>query len=144
MRFVMAAAVIALAPGILMAQERQAIYPAGERIMGPFTPAIRVGTTLYLSGQVGNVPGTRDLVPGGVGPQTRAILQSIGRVLEAAGSSYTKVHKCLVFLTDINDFAAMNEVYTTFFPADPPARSTVAVAALVLGARVEIECIATV
>jgi 2-iminobutanoate/2-iminopropanoate deaminase len=131
-----------LAPAALAAQDRQAVYPSNARTAGPYTPGIKAGGTLYMSGQLGVAPGTRTLVAGGIGPETRAALENIGRVLEAAGMSYARVAKCTVFLADINDFAAMNEVYTTFFPNEPPARSTVAVAGLVLSARVEIECIA--
>jgi len=77
-----------------------------------------------------------------VGPETRQTLENIKRVLEHAGSSMDRVAKCTVFLQDIADYAAMNEVYATFFPKDPPARSTVAGSGLALGARVEIECLA--
>jgi 2-iminobutanoate/2-iminopropanoate deaminase len=77
-----------------------------------------------------------------VGPETRQTLENIKRVLEHAGSSMDRVVKCTVFLQDIADYAAMNEVYATFFPEDPPARSTVAGSGLALGARVEIECMA--
>lgn len=131
-----------LVPTALAAQDRQAVYPGTARTAGPYTPGIKAGGTLYISGQLGIAPGTRTLVAGGVGPETRAALENIGRVLEAAGMTYTRVAKCTVFLADIADFAAMNEVYTTFFPNEPPARSTVAVAGLVLNARVEIECVA--
>jgi reactive intermediate/imine deaminase len=84
------------------------------------------------------------VVPGGVGPETRQTLENIKRVLEQAGSSMDRVVKCTVFLQDIADYAAMNQVYATFFPKDPPARSTVAGSGLALGARVEIECMAVV
>jgi reactive intermediate/imine deaminase len=97
---------------------------------------------VYLSGQIGVPPGSRELVPGGVGPQTRQTLDNIKRTLEQAGSSMERVVKCTVFLLDIADYAVMNQVYATFFPKDPPARSTVAGSGLALGARVEIECMA--
>ena len=97
---------------------------------------------LYLSGQIGNVPGTRQLADTGIAGQTRQALENIKAVLAAAGSSLDRAVKCTVFLMDIKDYAAMNTVYATYFPKDPPARSTVAGSGLALGARVEIECLA--
>jgi len=108
----------------------------------PFSTAVRVGNVLYLSGQIGTKPGTTELVAGGIGPETRQTMENIKAVLEYAGSSLQRVFKCTVFLRDITEFAAMNEVYRSFFPTDPPARSTVAGSGLALGARVEIECMA--
>jgi reactive intermediate/imine deaminase len=108
----------------------------------PFSPAIRAGGLIFLSGQIGNVPGTRALVPGGIAAETRQTMENIGTVLRAAGSDWSRVVKCTVFLRDIADYAAMNEVYASYFPRDPPARSTLAASGLALGARVEIECIA--
>ncbi len=110
----------------------------------PFSPAVRVGNMLYLSGQIGNTPGTRQLADTGIAGQTRQAFENIKTVLQAAGSSLERVVKCTVFLADIKDYAAMNAVYATHFPKDPPARSTVAGSGLALGARVEIECLATV
>lgn len=135
-----------LLAGAAAAQERQAVYPGGARTAGPYTPGIRVGNLLFVSGQLGFAPGGRGLVPGGIQAETRQALENIGRVLSEAGTSFARVAKCNVYLTDIADFAAMNEVYTTFWPNDPPpARTTVAVAALPApGAKVEIECIAAV
>jgi len=146
MRLGIALLALGLAPGVLAGQERQPIYPGGARTAGPYTPGIRVGNLLFVSGQLGFAPGGRGLVPGGIQAETRQALENIGRVLEAAGTSFARVAKCNVYLTDVADFAAMNEVYTTFWPNDPPpARTTVAVAALPApGARVEIECIASV
>lgn len=140
---------VALAAGLAggaAAQERQAVYPGGARTAGPYTPGIRAGNLLFVSGQLGFAPGGRGLVPGGIQAETRQALENIGRVLEAAGTTFARVTKCNVYLTDVADFAAMNEVYTTFWPNDPPpARTTVAVAALPApGAKVEIECIAMV
>jgi 2-iminobutanoate/2-iminopropanoate deaminase len=99
---------------------------------------------VYLSGQIGNVPGTRQLADTGVAGQTRQVFENVKALLASAGSSLDRVVKCTVFLVDIRDYAKMNEVYATYFPKDPPARSTVAGSGLALGARVEIECIATV
>ncbi|HXV86577.1 MAG TPA: Rid family detoxifying hydrolase, partial [Gemmatimonadales bacterium] len=121
---------------------RQVMQGPGGVAGLPFSPAVRAGNVLYLSGQIGNRPGTTELVPGGIGPETRQALENIRAVLAHAGSSLERVFKCTVFLRDIAEFAAMNEVYRTFFPSDPPARSTVAGSGLALGARVEIECLA--
>jgi 2-iminobutanoate/2-iminopropanoate deaminase len=142
MRWIVVAAFVVSLPPALAAQDRQVVFPAGARTAGPYSPGIKAGGLVWASGQIGVTPGTRTLVPGGVGPETRQAMENIGRVLEAAGTSLARVVKCTVFLTDINDFAAMNEVYATFFPVDPPARATVAVSALVAGAHVEIDCIA--
>jgi reactive intermediate/imine deaminase len=90
------------------------------------------------------MPGTSELVEGGVAAETRQTMENIRAVLDYAGSSMDRVVKCTVFLADIADYAAMNEAYRTFFPEHPPARSTVAGSGLALGARVEIECIAIV
>ena len=125
-------------------QERQVIQAPGALTGLPFSSAVRVGTMLYLSGQIGNVPGTRQFADTGVMGQARQTLENIKAVLVYAGSSLERVVKCTVFLADIRDYAKMNEVYSTYFPKDPPARSTVAGSGLALGAKVEIECMATV
>ena len=109
----------------------------------PFSSAVRVGDVLYLSGQVGVLPGTQELAAGGVAAETRQTMENIRAVLEYAGSSLDRVFKCTVFLVDIADYAEMNTAYASFFREDPPARSTVAGSGLALGARVEIECMAT-
>jgi reactive intermediate/imine deaminase len=116
---------------------------AAERSL-PFSEAVRVGSTLYLSGQIGVRPGTTELVEGGIGPETRQTLSNIQATLERHGASLDRVAKCTVFLADIAEWPAMNEVYTTYFPAPAPARSAVAGSGLALNARVEIECIAVV
>ena len=133
-------------PGSAAAQspEKQVIRMPGSLPGLPFSSAVRVGNVLYLSGQIGNTPGTRELADTGVTGQTRQTLENIKAVLAHAGSSLERVFKCTVFLSDIGDYAAMNAVYATYFPKDPPARSTVAGSGLALGARVEIECMATV
>ncbi len=123
----------------------QVVQVPGMSVPGlPFSHAVRVGNVLYLSGQLGNVPGTRQLADTGIAGQTRQALENVKAVLAAAGSTLERVAKCTVFLTDIRDYAAMNAVYASYFPKDPPARSTVAGSGLALGARVEIECIAVV
>jgi reactive intermediate/imine deaminase len=107
-----------------------------------FSPAVRTGNLVFLSGQIGNEPGTLGLVPGGIGPETEQTLTNIRTLLEGIGLSMADVVKCTVFLADIRDFQAMNEVYARFFPKDPPARSTLGANGLALGARTEIECVA--
>ena len=127
-----------------LATQQPEVITAPSRVEGlPFSPAVRVGHMLYLSGQLGTLPGTRQLADTGIAAQTRQALDNIRAVLTAAGSSLSRVVKCTVFLLDIRDYAAMNEVYATFFPKDPPARSTIAGSGLALGARIEIECFAT-
>ena len=120
------------------------IVPEGVARLPVFTPAVRVGDLVFLSGAIGTVPGGElRLVEGGIGPETRATMENLGRVLEAAGLGFEDLVKCTVFLADIADFAAMNEVYLAFFEGiEPPARSAMAASGLALGARVEIECIA--
>ena len=125
-----------------LAQERQVLHGPGEVRGLPFSSAVRVGNMLYLSGQIGNVPGTRQLADTGIAGQTRQALENIKAVLASAGSSLERAVKCTVFLADIKDYGAMNTLYATYFPKDPPARSTVAGSGLALGARVEIECLA--
>jgi len=110
----------------------------------PFSEAVRVGHTLYLSGQLGYDREAAKLVEGGIAAETRKTLENIKATLEKHGSSMSEVVKCTVFLADINEWAAMNEVYVTFFPSNPPARSALGSSGLALGARTEIECIATV
>jgi 2-iminobutanoate/2-iminopropanoate deaminase len=121
-------------------------FPADGALTGqkvPFSPAVRVGWTLYLAGQIGS-DSTGHLVSGGIQPETRQVLTNISRVLEQHGSSLDRVVKCTVFLADMKEWPAMNEVYATFFPEHFPARSAFGTTGLARGARVEIECIATV
>jgi len=110
----------------------------------PFSEAVQVGDLLFLSGQLGMAPGTREVVPGGIGPETKQTLENIKATLERHGSSMSRVVKCTVFLADIAEWAAMNEVYVTYFPTNPPARSALGSSGLAMGARTEIECIAVV
>lgn len=112
------------------------------RAIGPYSQAIRVHNLVFCAGQTPIDPATSKLIEGDVAVQTRRVLQNLGAVLDAAGTSLARVVKTTVFLTDMTNFKAMNEVYAEFFPEHPPARSTIAVAALPLGAQVEIECIA--
>lgn len=107
----------------------------------PFSSAVRAGNTLYLSGNLGNIPGTMDLAEGGITGETRQTMENISAVLQQFGSSMDEVVKCTVFLADMAEWGAMNEVYKTFFK-NPPARSALGVSGLALNGRVEIECIA--
>jgi 2-iminobutanoate/2-iminopropanoate deaminase len=113
--------------------------------IGPYTQAVRVGDMLFTSGQVALDPATAALVPGGIVEQTTRVLENLKAVLASAGIDFTHVVKTTVFLKDMKDFAAMNEVYAKYLAphgAIPPARSTVQVAGLPKDALVEIECIA--
>jgi 2-iminobutanoate/2-iminopropanoate deaminase len=107
----------------------------------PFSSAVRAGDTLYLSGNIGNISGTMDLAEGGITGETRQTMDNIANVLKEFGSSLDDVVKCTVFLADMSEWGAMNEVYKTYFK-NPPARSAVGTNGLALNARVEIECIA--
>lgn len=109
----------------------------------PFSSAVRVGDLLFLSGSVGVLPGTLDLADGGIQGETRQTMENIKSAVETFGSSMDRVVKCTVFLADISEWGAMNEVYRTYFE-NPPARSALGASGLALGARTEIECIATV
>jgi 2-iminobutanoate/2-iminopropanoate deaminase len=113
--------------------------------IGPYSQAIRVGDTLFTSGQIALDPATGNLVPGGIVEQTTRVLENLKAVLAAAGIDFVHVVKTTVFLKDLKDFAAMNEIYGRYLAPKgvvPPARSTVQVAALPKDALVEIECIA--
>ena len=115
--------------------------PANKELNLPFSEAVRVNDTLFMSGQVGNVPGKFELIPGGIGPETKQTLENISAALNRHGASMQDLVKCTIFLADIEEWPAMNEVYKTFFTDHYPARSAVAGSGLALGARVEIECI---
>lgn len=108
----------------------------------PFSEAVRVGSTLYLSGQIGVRPGQETLVPGGIEAEARQTLENIRTSLETHGYSMRDVVKCTVMLADISEWAAFNAVYRTFFSPPYPARSAFGATGLALGARVEVECIA--
>lgn len=124
--------------------ERQVIHsPQAPQAIGPYSQAIRVGEFIFCAGQTPIDPATGNLVAGGIAEQTRQCLQNLSAVLQAAGTSMSNVVKTTVFLLDMNEFQKMNAVYAEFFPANPPARSTVQVARLPKDARVEIEVIAT-
>ena len=117
---------------------------AAPSAIGPYSQAISVpaGKLVFLSGQIPLDPQTGQLVSGDIEKETQRVMENLGAVLAAAGLSFEHVARCTIFLTDLNDFAKVNGVYGKYFPADPPARATVQVAALPRGARVEIDAIA--
>jgi 2-iminobutanoate/2-iminopropanoate deaminase len=114
------------------------------KAIGPYSVAVRTGNLVFTAGQIGLDPVSGALVPGGVEAETRQALTNLKNVLADAGSALERVVKTTVFLRDMADFAAMNAVYGEFFPENPPARSTIAVAGLPRGGAVEIEVIAIV
>jgi 2-iminobutanoate/2-iminopropanoate deaminase len=116
--------------------------PGAPRAIGPYSPAIRAGNLLFLSGQIAFDPATGVLVDGDVRIQTEQVMRNIGALLKAAGAGFQHVVRTTVFLADMNEFAAMNECYAKFVSEPPPARSTVQVARLPRDARVEIDAIA--
>jgi 2-iminobutanoate/2-iminopropanoate deaminase len=126
--------------------ERTAIStPHAPAAIGPYSQAIRAGQQLYCSGQIALDPATGSFQNGSVAEQAVRVMDNLKAVLAAGGSSFDKVVRCTVFLVDMNDFATVNEVYARYFSGlVPPSRSTVAVAQLPRGARVEIDCIALV
>jgi len=114
----------------------------GPKAIGPYSQAIRANGFVFVSGQVSFDPVTNTLVLGDVGTQTERVLQNVSGILKAAGSGLDKVVRATVFLKNMNDFAAMNEVYAKHFPSQPPSRSTVEVARLPKDVLVEIDVIA--
>ncbi len=122
---------------------REAIAaPHAPQAIGPYSPAIKAGNLLFLSGQIPIDPATSNLVSGDVAAQTDRVMRNIGSLLKAAGAGFEHVVRTTVFLADMNDFGAMNAVYGRFIVDPPPARSTVQVARLPRDARVEIDVIA--
>ena len=117
--------------------------PGMENQNRPFSTAVRVDNTIYLSGVIGTDASGRQPMPGGIQAETRRAMEIIGEELDTFGSSMDRIVKCTVFLADIDEWAAMNEVYVTFFDT-PPARSALGTSGLALGARMEIECIAVI
>jgi reactive intermediate/imine deaminase len=151
-QFNFAARVVAFFVGCLIAPSRAEpakapeYYPMSSTGGAPlpFSEAVQLGDTLYVSGQVGNQPGTLTLEPGGLAPEAKQALKNMKAVLERHGSSLDNVVKCTVFLADIKEWPAFNEIYRTFFNKNLPARSALAASGLAIGARVEVECIAFV
>ena len=116
--------------------------PNAPAAIGPYSQAILAGQTLYCSGQIAFIPETGELVRGDIEEETARVLENVGAVLQAAGMSFRHVVTCTVYLTDINDYGQVNEVYARYFNESPPAREAIEVSALPRGARVEISCIA--
>jgi 2-iminobutanoate/2-iminopropanoate deaminase len=127
------------------ASPRDVLIPENApKPLGPYSHGIRSGRWVFTSGTTGNEPASGKLVAGGVEAQTRQALNNLSGTLRAGGTSLSQVVKTTVFLTDLSQFATMNAVYAEFFPVDPPARSTIQVAALPGGALVEIEAVALI
>ena len=110
--------------------------------VGPYSQAVRVGSTIYCAGQIPLDPKSGQIISGGVDAQTRRVMENIAAVLKADGLSFDHIVKTTIFLMDLGDFQTVNEIYGSYFKQQPPARSTVQVAGLPKGARVEIEVIA--
>ena len=124
---------------------RQAVStPSAPKAIGPYSQAVRAGSLLFVSGQVPIDPATGHIITGDIAAQTHRVFQNIGEILTAGGASFDHVVRTTVFLADMNDFAAMNEVYATYFTAPAPARATVQVSRLPRDARIEIDVIASV
>ena len=117
---------------------------SAPQAIGPYSQAVRLGDLLFTSGQIPLDPQTGEFVAGGITEQTEQVLKNLAAVLEAGGAQLSRVVKTTVFLAEMGDFAAMNEVYARYFREQPPARSTVQAARLPRGARVEIEAVAWV
>ena len=122
---------------------KQAISTAdAPKAIGPYSPAVRAGQMVFISGQVPIDPATGNLIDGDIAAQTRRVFDNLGALLKAAGLSYANVVRTTVFLADMNDFAAMNAVYREYFPTDPPARTTVEVNRLAATYHIELEVMA--
>ena len=116
--------------------------PKAAPAIGPYSPALRVGNFLFLSGQIPLDPATGQLVDGDIRAQTTQVLQNLGELLKAGGADFSNVVRTTIFLADMNDFAVVNEIYATYFSPPYPARATVQVARLPKDVRVEIDAIA--
>ena len=126
-----------------MAERKRVATSSAPAAIGPYSQALVAGGLVHCSGQIALDPQTGNLIQGDVAAQTERVLENLKAVLAAAGSDLSRAVKCTVYLQRIEDFAAMNAVYARYFPGDtPPARATVAVAALPKGALVEIDCTA--
>jgi len=117
--------------------------PGAPAAIGPYSQAVRAGGLLFVSGQIPLDPASGQMVAGSIADQTRRVFENLQAILTAAGSSFDRVARTTVYLADMSDFAAMNEVYGTYFSSPAPARSTVQAARLPKDARVEIDLIAT-
>ena len=112
------------------------------KAIGPYSQAVRVGPLVFLSGQIPLDPQTGEVVPGDIVVQTKRVMENLSAVLRASGVSLSEVVRSTIYLTNLADFAKVNEIYGTYFPSEPPARATVQVAALPRGASIEIDMIA--
>jgi 2-iminobutanoate/2-iminopropanoate deaminase len=122
---------------------RQAVSTvSAPKAIGPYSQAVKAGSMLFVSGQIPLDPATGALIEGSIAEQTHRVFRNLGEILKAAGASFDHVVRTTVYLADMGDFAAMNEVYATYFSSPAPARSTVQAAALPKNARVEIDVIA--
>ena len=121
---------------------KEIVATTAPRAIGPYSQAVRSGNFLFASGQIPIDPATGEFVAGGITEQTEQVMRNVSAILEAAGANLQQVVKTTVFLADMDDFTAMNEVYGRYFGEDPPARATVQAARLPRDARVEIEAIA--
>jgi len=127
-----------------MPEKKVIITDKAPKAIGPYSAGVKAGQFIYTAGQAGLNPLTGQLVSGGIEAETRQTLTNLQNILEAGGSSLTRVVKTTVFLRDMADFAAMNAIYAGFFTENPPARSTIQAAALPMGAAVEIEAVALI
>ncbi len=118
--------------------------PAYARLGLPFSEAVRVGNTVYLSGQLGNVPGKLELASGGIKAEARQTMENIKTTLAAHGLTMGHIVKCTVMLADMAEWGAFNEVYRSYFTGNMPARSAFGCSGLALGGRLEVECIAVI
>jgi len=116
---------------------------SAPKAIGPYSQAVSFQNLIFTSGQIAIHPDSGKIVHDGIEEQTHQVMENLKAVLEAAGSDLTKVLKSTVFLNDMNDFSRFNEVYAAYFPDNPPARSTFQVSALPMGAKVEVEMVAT-
>jgi reactive intermediate/imine deaminase len=129
--------------GGVCAEPVEFLNPQGVMAKGlPFSPAVKVGAQVYVTGQIGNVPGTTKLVAGGMAEEARQTIQNIKSILEANGYTLRDVVKCTVMLADMSEWAAFNEVYKAAFAPPYPARSAMGANGLAFGAKVELDCIA--
>lgn len=116
--------------------------PGLERGNLPFSKIVEANGFVFLAGQIGDAPGSSGPVPGGIEAETRQMLENVGGLLRAVGLDYRDVVKCTVYITNFDEFAAMNAVYREYFPTEQPTRATVEVSRLALGAKIEIEVLA--
>ncbi|MSR47931.1 MAG: RidA family protein [Planctomycetes bacterium] len=137
-----AAGCAARADGVVPDSTRFHLSPDEARRTLPFSESVEAGGFLWVSGSIGTAPGTFDLVPGGIAAETRATMENLRAALERRGCTFADVVKCSVFLVDMAEWPAFNEVYATYFDGRFPARSALGASGLARGARVEVECIA--